>query len=295
MSKDNQKNSWVCVLGEANAGKSTLFNALLGKKLSITTPKPQTTRNTLKGIKTKGDTQLVFIDTPGFLNGEKNLDKMMLKAIHDSIPDSDVILFIHDATKKISGRERTFLSKKHPPNQRKVILVLNKIDKINKSGLLKKASEFSSLFEFSEIFMISALKKDGIAQLENYLFLNASSPGWYFDKDEETTAPLSFYIQEVIREKILLNTHKEIPYNVLLSTEYLEESKELAKIYVTIYVNSESQKVILLGSNGDLLKRISTQSRIDLEREVGKKIFLRTHIKVKSWDKLLTHHNFINY
>jgi len=287
-------NSWVCVVGEPNAGKSTLFNALLGKKLSITTPKAQTTRNSLKGIQTEETSQIVYIDTPGFLDVKKNIDKYMARAITESIPDADVILLIHDSTKNISEREQNFLQNIQK-NQAKKILVLNKIDKINKIDLLAKTESFKKMHNFSEVFMISALKKQGLLELKQFLHKNASSPGWHFNKEDETTAPFTFYVQEIIREKILLNTHKEIPYNVLIKTEFLEELDHLLKAYVTIYVPSESQKKIILGEDGNLIKRISTQARIELERAINKKIFLRTHIKVKSWDKLISDQNFINY
>lgn len=286
--------SWISVIGLPNAGKSTLFNSLIGTKLSIVTPKSQTTRNTLKGIKIIDDTQLVFIDTPGFLKPKKKLEKFMHQGLTTAINDSDQILFIHDATKNITAEEEHFLRHMMPKGEN-IMLVLNKIDKVEKNILLAQAKAFQEIYSFSHIFMISALKKQGLDILVETLKSQSKNLGWFFEEDQLTTAPVTFLIQEIIREKILFNTHQEIPYNVFLETEIFEESNDLLKTYVTILVPTENQKKILLGKQGSLIKKISMQARFDLEKILGTKLFIKTYIKVKDWEKKLTDHKFINY
>lgn len=290
--QEEKRSSWVSVVGLPNAGKSTLFNRIMGGKLAIATPKAQTTRNTLKGIKTVGNCQLVFIDTPGLVSPQNKMDKLMCKALSQTFSDADHILLIHDASKPISGQEENLLK---ILQGKTCSLVLNKVDKINKVALLEKAREFQERYDFSHIFMISALKNQGVNKILDTMQKEAVHPGWFFAEDQEMIAPRSFLAQEMLREKILLNTNQEVPYKVFLDTELYEEEANIIKIHITIYVLTEGQKKIILGQKGQLIKKISTQARYDLEKIFGKKIFLKAFIKKRDWEKHLSERNFINF
>lgn len=289
---EEKRSSWVSVVGLPNAGKSTLFNKIMGGKLAIATPKAQTTRNTLKGIKTIGNCQLVFIDTPGIISPKDKMDKLMYKSLSQTLEDADHILFIHDANKPISEQEKNLLK---TLRNRVCSLVLNKIDKINKEALLGKAHEFQEMYDFRYVFMISALKNHGVDKILDTLQNDAVQLGWLFDEGQVVTAPRSFLAQEILREKILLNTNQEVPYKVFLDTELYEEDGSIIRIYITIYVLTEGQKKIILGQKGQLIKKISTQARYDLEKIFEKKIFLKTFIKKRDWEKSLSEQNFINF
>ncbi len=294
MTQANKYSSWISVVGMPNAGKSTLFNSMMENKLAIVSPKAQTTRNSLKGIKTIGSKQLVFIDTPGLLNPEKRIDKFMLKSIQTALSDSDQILFIHDATRSLQEKELDFLHKSLPKDS-EVILVLNKIDRIEKNRLLELTQKFQEAFNFRHILMVSALKKSGIDDLLRLLTDECKNIGWFFEENQITTAPISFLAEEIVREKVLFNTHQEIPYNIFLQTDLIEDKEDIYKIHMTLFTTSLSNKKILIGKQGDMFKKISTQSRLELEKLLNKKVFLRVHIKVQDWEKKLNDKIFVNY
>jgi GTPase len=278
---------FVCILGRPNAGKSTLLNALVGEKLAIISPKPQTTRNRILGIinvpKEKGGEsgQIVLIDTPGVHRSGSSLGRKMMTEIREAVDGCNLILLIADAKKKWDADDALVLDlakKAGTP----VFLLLNKIDLLaDKRSLLPLIAQFAPLHDFKEIVPISALKKKGLDELLQCVARALPNGPRYFPEDQVTDQPVRFMAAELIREHVLMQTHEEVPHAVTVRVEQFEEGPKLARIAAVIYCERDTQKAILLGKGGQMLKKIGTAARLDIEKMVGNKVFLELFVKVQ--------------
>ncbi len=276
------KFGYVAIIGKPNVGKSTLLNTILGQKLSIVTEKPQTTRNKILGIKNTTQAQIVFIDTPGIHKPKHKLGEFMVKQSYEAIDLVDLILLMVEP--KLPKELEISIIERLKQIKKPVILLINKIDTINKKELLPIIDFYKNIFNFIEIIPLSALKNDGVDRLmERIIFYLPTGQKLYPD-DMVTDLAERFIAAEFLREKIMKYTEDEIPYSVAVDIEKWEESKNLIKISANIYVEREGQKIIIIGKKGEKLKRISSEARIDMERLFGIKIFLEVWIKVrKKW------------
>lgn len=278
---------FVCILGRPNAGKSTLLNALVGEKLAIISPKPQTTRNRILGIinvpKQKGHDagQVVLIDTPGIHRPESSLGRKMMAEVRQAMEGCHLILLIVDAKKKWDESDRFVLSMARQAGT-PVFMLLNKIDLIgDKKQLLPLIAQFQQLHNFQEIIPISALRKTGLDDLLQAVLKALPKGQPYFPKDQITDQPMRFMAAESIREQVLLQTRQEVPHAVTVMIDQFEEGDKLTRIAATIYCERDSQKAILVGKGGQMLKKIGTHARIDIEKMVGPKVFLELFVKVQ--------------
>lgn len=278
------KAGFVNIVGKPNAGKSTLLNRLMGEKLAIVTQKAQTTRHRIFGIYNEDDVQIVFSDTPGVLNPKYELQERMMDFVKDSLQDADVFLFIVDISDKAEPSQ--FLIEKLNKIPVPVLILINKIDLSNQENLEKAMEFWHAQIPKAEILPISATEgfnTDVI--LPKLISLMPENPP-YYDKDQLTDKPERFFVNETIREKILLNYEKEIPYSVEVVTEQFKEQENVIVIESIIYVERESQKGILIGHKGEAIKKVGTEAREDLEKFFAKKIHLNLFVKVKKdWRK----------
>lgn len=277
------RSGFVSLIGRPNVGKSTLLNSIIGKKIAITSNKPQTTRNIIQGIYNEPDTQMVFVDTPGIHKPKYKLGKYLNKQAYYSINDVDVIVFIIDGSEKL-GSGDLYVIEKLKEVDKPVILVINKIDKFNKSEILTKISEYKDLYPFKEIIPLSALKKDNIKTLievlKNYLPDNIK----YFDDDEVTNKRMEFVIAELIREQVFEQTSEEVPHAVTCIIDDIKKEKEYYAIYASIIVDRDSLKKIIIGKQGSKIKEIGIKSRYEIEKFLGSKIYLELFVKtIKNW------------
>ena len=276
------KAGFVNIVGNPNVGKSTLMNQLVGEKLSIATFKAQTTRHRIMGIVNTDDAQIVFSDTPGVLKPNYKMQEMMLQFSESALADADVLLYVTDVVEK-PEKNMDFLEKV-AKMQIPVILLINKIDESEQQKLGELVEKWHSLLPNAEILPISAQNKFGIDILLKRIYeLLPESPA-FFDKDQLTDKPAKFFVSEIIREKILRYYDKEIPYAVEVVVERFKEDDKQIHINAVIYVERSSQKGIIIGHQGQALKKLSTEARKSLERFFDKKIFLETFVKVdKDW------------
>ncbi|WP_300671221.1 GTPase Era [Soonwooa sp.] len=275
---------FVNIVGKPNAGKSTLLNQLMGEKLAIVTQKAQTTRHRIFGIYNEDDLQIVFSDTPGVLDPKYGLQEKMMDFVKESLQDADVFLFIVDAMDKEEPSE--FLIDKLNKIPVPVLLLLNKVDLSNQAELEAKVEYWHNKIPKAEILPVSALKAYNTEYILPKLksLLPENPP--YYDKDQFTDKSERFFVNECIREKILLNYDKEIPYSVEVVTEIFKEKEGVILIDSIIYVERDSQKGIIIGHKGDAIKKVGTEARVDLEKFFGKKIHLNLFVKVKKdWRK----------
>jgi GTP-binding protein Era len=281
------RSGFVCILGRPNAGKSTLLNALVGEKLAIISPKPQTTRNRIQGIinipprKGKGGGQIVLIDTPGVHKPDSSLGRKMMVEVREALEGCDLVLVIMDVTHKLDPRDQ-FALDLVTKSGTKSFLILNKVDVLrDKSKLLPIIDEYRKLHDFAEVIPISALKRTGLdTLLEQILAVLPSGPA-YFPKDQVTDQPARFMAAEIVREQVLLNTSEEIPYATTVVVDSFQESPKLTRIAATIYCERGGQKGILVGKRGQMLKKIGTAARLQIERMVGTKVFLELYVKAE--------------
>ncbi len=273
------KSGFVSIIGRPNVGKSTLLNYIIGKKIAIISDKPQTTRNIIQGIYTKNDTQIIFVDTPGIHKPKNKLGKVLNKQTYFSINDVDIILFMVDISESL-GKGDLFIIDLLKREKKPVFLILNKIDKLNKEQILVKIDEYKDLYNFDEIFPLSAYKGDNVDRLIDTIKKYLPDNIKYFDDDMITASSDKFIIAELIREKILELTSEEIPHSVCVVVDNLEENKKIISIYATIVLDRENIKKIIIGRNGNMIKEISTRSRCDLEEYFKKKVYLETYVKV---------------
>jgi GTP-binding protein Era len=277
---------FVSIIGRPNAGKSTLLNALVGEKIAIVTEKPQTTRTRIQGMvnvkpkKGRSAGQIVFIDTPGVHRADSKLNRKMMSEIYGALDSRDLILLIVDATAKFGHSDQQVLdmvTKTGGP----VFLLLNKIDKLRKDALLPLIEQYSKLHDFQAIIPISAVKEEGLDVLIDKIIRILPEGPRYFPKDQMTDQPERFLASEIIREKVLLKTGKEVPYAIAVIVERYEETDRLIRISAVIFCERDGQKAILIGKGGAKLKEIGTTARYELERLLNKKIFLEIFIKVQ--------------
>jgi len=281
------RSGFVCILGRPNAGKSTLLNSLVGEKLAIISPKPQTTRNRIQGVvhiprkNGKGGGQVVLIDTPGVHKPDSSLGRKMMVEVREALEGCDLVLVIMDVTRKLDRRDEFALELLRRSGT-KAFLILNKIDVIReKARLLPVIEEYRKLFDFAEVIPISALKRKGLDVLLARILGALPSGPAYFAEDQITDQPARFMAAEIIREQVLLNTSEEIPYSTTVIVENFEEGKRLTRIGATIYCERDSQKGILVGKGGQMLKKIGTSARLQIERMVGTKVFLELFVKAE--------------
>ena len=275
------KTAMITIAGRPNVGKSTLTNYLVGEKIAIVSNKPQTTRNRICGIVTRGDTQFVFVDTPGFHRARTKLGDYMVNAVRESIADVDATVLVIEPIASVGTQEQMLLeqlkSKKSP-----IILAINKIDTVEKDSLLEVIAVYSQAADFAAIIPISAKTGDGVdallAKCEQYA---VESP-FLFDEDLTTDQPERQVMAEIIREKILWNLDREIPHGTAVEiTKFSERDSGIIDIDATIYCEKASHKGIIIGKQGTMLKKISTMARNDCEKFMGTKVFLTTWVKVK--------------
>jgi GTP-binding protein Era len=281
------RSGFVCILGRPNAGKSTLLNALVGEKLAIISPKPQTTRNRIQGVvhvpkrKGKDGGQIVLIDTPGVHKPDSSLGRKMMVEVREALEGCDLVLVIVDVAHKLDPRDQ-FALDLVKQSKAKAFLILNKIDLIpEKSKLLPLIEEYRKLYDFAEVFPISALKRKGLDDLMKMILTALPAGPAYFPEDEITDQPARFMAAEIIREQVLLNTSEEIPYATTVIVDNFEEGKRLTRIGATIYCERDGQKGILVGKGGRMLKKIGTSARIQMERMLGTKVFLELYVKAE--------------
>jgi GTPase len=280
------RSGFVSIIGRPNAGKSTLLNALVGEKLAIVTHKPQTTRNRIQGIlnvKVKGkglNGQIILVDTPGIHKPENSLNKRMMQEVYDALEGCDLLLLLVDVTQKFGTGDEFALKLLNRANA-PVFLVLNKIDLVEKGKLLPIIERYSKLHKFREIIPISALKKRGLDEFLQIILRALPDGPRYFPKDQVTDQPERFLVAEIIREHVLLQTHEEVPYATTVMIERYEEQGKLLKIAAAIYCEREGQKGIIIGRGGEMLKKIGTHARHEIERRLGTKVFLELFVKVR--------------
>jgi GTP-binding protein Era len=274
------KSGFVSIIGRPNSGKSTLLNRLVGEKVSIVTDKPQTTRHVVRGIVTRPEGQITFLDTPGIHKPIHRMNERMMKSVRDSIGDADLVLLIVDASASF-GRGEEFTLELLKPVTRKKFLLLNKIDRIQKKELLPIIDRYSKAAEFEEIIPISALKGENVESLISEIFKHLPEGPMFYPADQISDQQERTIAGEIIREKLILTTEQEMPYSTAVVIEQFEEGEKLHRIQATVYVERESQKAIVIGRGGQKLKEIGTEARKELETFFGRKIFLELHVKVK--------------
>ncbi|MCI6848247.1 MAG: GTPase Era [Erysipelotrichaceae bacterium] len=273
------KSGFIALVGRPNVGKSTLLNAIIGKKVAITSDKPQTTRNIIQGIRTDKDSQMVFVDTPGIHKPKNKLGKILNKQAYFSVNDVDVILFLVDITESL-GKGDMFVIDVLKNVRVPVILVINKIDKLPKEEILKKIDEYKDLYNFDEIIPVSARKKDNVDRLIAVLKAKLTDNIKYYDDEIYTDKPINFIVSELIREKILELTFEEVPHSVSVVTDLMEYNRDAVNIKATIVVDRENLKRILVGKNGSMIKEIGTRARMEIEPLLKKNVYLELFVKV---------------
>lgn len=274
------KSGFVAIVGRPNAGKSTLINVLVGEKVSIVTPVPQTTRNRILGIVNRPDAQVVFVDTPGIHKPLSRLNQQMMTFVRQALAERDLAVLIVDASARF-GRGDEFalqLLKEYAP---KAILALNKIDLIPKPQLLPLIDRYSKLHDFEEIFPVSALHNDGVEDvLQAVIRLLPEGPP-YFPPEIYTDQPERFLASEIIREKVIRHTQQELPHVTAVFIEQFEETETITRIHAMIVVERDSQRPIVLGAGGQRIKQIGTEARLELERLFPPKVFLELFVKIE--------------
>ncbi len=274
------KSVFVMITGRPNVGKSTLLNALVGEKVAIVSKKPQTTRNRITGVLTDGADQYVFIDTPGIHTPKNLLGKYMMNAVGNASDDADAVMFVVDASVPLTANERKALESYSEAKMKK-LLVINKVDITDKTAILEYISKVSAEYEFDSVIPVSALNGDGVGiileELKKFL---APSPH-FFPDDLYTDQPEKQIASEVIREKALRLTDDEIPHGIAVVIEEFKEKKDLISIRAELFVEKQAHKKIVIGKNGEMLKKIGTYAREDLEKILGSRVFLDIWVKVK--------------
>ena len=276
-----KKTAMITIAGRPNVGKSTLTNALVGEKIAIVSSKPQTTRNRIYGVVNRDDTQYIFLDTPGLHKARTRLGDYMVKVVKESVADVDAVCLLVEPIAKIGAPEQTLIDRLKEENMPSV-LVINKIDTIEKEALLEVMALYSAAHNFDAIIPISAERKDGLEILMEQLSKYAAEGPQLFPDGMTTDQPERQVVAEIVREKLLRNLDKEIPHGTAIEvTRFSERENGIIDLDVTIYCEKSSHKGIIIGKNGAMLKRISSHAREDIERFMGAKVYMETWVKVK--------------
>jgi GTP-binding protein Era len=276
---------FVALIGAPNVGKSTLVNALVGAKVTIVSPKVQTTRNLVRGIAIKDKTQIVFVDTPGIFAPKRRLDRAMVTAALTGAADADLAALLIDAKKGLDVEARAIIERLKEMPQPK-ILILNKIDLVKRDTLLALTQGANELIPFERTFMISAMKQDGVPDLLSYFAERLPAGPWHYPEDEITDIPLRQMAAEITREKLFLRLQQELPYQSTVETDSWKELRDRSvRIEQSIFVERESQRKIVLGEGGQMIKSISMEARKDIQKAIEQKVHLFLHVKVREgWE-----------
>ncbi len=274
---------FVALIGEPNAGKSTLLNRMVGAKVSIVTHKVQTTRARIRGVAMQGDSQIVFVDTPGLFQPRRRLDRAMVAAAWGGAADADVVVLMIEAHRRVTeGVERVLERLAEIGQGRTVALAINKIDRVEASALLSLTKELNDRFDFAETFMISAEKGHGVDALRQWLAAQVPAGPWLYPEDQIADLPMRMIAAEMTREKLTLRLHQELPYQLTVETDSWEERKDgSARIEQIIYVSRDGHKGIVLGNKGETIKSVSQAARAELTEFLGRKIHLFLQVKVR--------------
>ena len=275
---ENFKSGYVGIVGIPNVGKTTLLNALIGQKIAIISPKPQTTRGKILGIMQKENMQVVFLDTPGFHKPKNKLGENMIKSVNETISEVDLLLMVVEPTEEIRSAEIEIIEKtKNIPT----ILIINKSDTVKKDALLPIIAKYSELKSFTDVIPISAKTGDGLSYVEKAIEENISEGPMYYPSDAVTDQSEKQIVSEIIREKMLMLLDKEVPHGIAVEIVKMKEGDKLTSISANIFCEKESHKGIIIGKNGETLKKIGALSRRDCEKLLDKKVFLELWVKVK--------------
>ena len=279
------KAGFVALIGAPNAGKSTLMNAMVGQKVSIVTPKVQTTRSRVRGIVMHNDIQIIFVDTPGIFKPKRRLDRAMVQAAWQGAKDSDVLLLLHDCARRVVDDDTVSILANLAVSGRRASLVLNKIDLAPQERLLERAAELSNQYDFEQVFMVSAETGNGVEDLKLWLAAQMPESSYLFDPDDLSDMPLRLLAAETLREKLFLNLNQELPYQLTVETDnWYERDDGSAELHLSIYVAREGHRGIILGKSGQTMRRIGTAAREELEIALDRRIHLFTHVKFrKDW------------
>ncbi len=297
--KEVFKSGFISIIGRPNVGKSTFINQVLGKKISIISPKPQTTRNNIRGVYTTEHSQMIFVDTPGIHKPHHELGAFMNKESLYTIKDSDMILYLIDALEDF-GTGDEFVINELKKARCIVYLVVNKMDLVkDKNRLIQNVDKFIKAYEFKNVFYISALTGENIDLLLKDMEDNLDEGPMYYPSDTVSDHPIEFVIGEIIREKVLLLTNEEVPHSVAVVVDFITPSKEdsdMLDINATIYVERQSQKKIIIGSNGSMIKKIGTLARKEIKLLINQKIYLELWVKVEEdWRNKKSHLKRLGY
>ena len=285
MDNTQTRSGFVALIGPPNAGKSTLMNQMVGQKVSIVTPKVQTTRSRIRGIAMKGTSQMVFVDTPGIFTPKRRLDRAMVHAAWQGADDGDVLLLLHDCARKVIDDDTLAILAKIKEQKLTVSLILNKTDLVTPEKLLTRTKALSDEYDFEKIFMVSAEYGHGVEDVKSWLAEKMPLSPYLFDPEDLSDLPQRLLAAEVLREKLFLNLHQELPYQMTVETDSWEEKKDgSAEIRVSVYVSREGHRGIVLGKGGQTLRRIGQSARLELEEALDRRIHLLTHVKYrKDW------------
>lgn len=292
------RSGFVSIIGRPNTGKSTLLNTVLKTHLAIVSNVAGTTRNAIQGVYNDEEAQIIFIDTPGLHKPQDRLGKLLNQDAYQSLDDIDVVLFVVDASAPLGNGDK-FITQALKSTTAPVILVLNKIDKLDNEGILNAINTYKELYDFSDIVPISAIKDDNVNRLISVIKKYLTDDIKYYDDDTLTNTSVRFIIGELVREKILNLTNDEVPHSVTCVTTLYEEKKDIININVDIIVDRDSLKKIIIGHNGQMIKNIGTYARRDIEAMLHKQIYLELYVKtIKNWrdkEKYLTELGFKDY
>ncbi|MDF8366986.1 GTPase Era [Weissella paramesenteroides] len=281
MSEQEFKSGFIALVGRPNVGKSTLLNKMIGEKIAIMSPKAQTTRNKIQGIYTTNEGQMIFMDTPGIHKPHNSLGDFMVKTAMSALRESDMVWLLVNADQE-RGVGDDFIIKRLKESNTPVYLIINKVDLINRAEVLNQIADYSAQMDFAEIFPISALTGEGVPELLAFTMDHMAAGPQYYPADQFTDHPERFIMSELIREKVLELTRQEVPHSVAVVIDKIErEDEQRLHVQATIVVERPSQKNIIIGKRGAMIKEIGTRARKDIERLLGDKIFLETWVKVE--------------
>lgn len=283
--EEKQKFGFIALIGEPNAGKSTLINKIVGTKVSIVSPKVQTTRTRVLAVAIEDNAQMVFVDTPGIFEADKKnkMERAIVASAWEGISEAETVILLVDVSKKIGASTKLILErlKQEEDSQKRYILVLNKIDRIKREALLDISLELNNAYDFEATFMLSALKGNGVSDLMKYMAKHLPEGAWHYPEDHLTDMPMRLMAAEITREKLFKLLHQEIPYALTVETEKWEAFDDGSiKIDQTIFINREAHKKIILGKSGSMIKKIGQQSREEIEKIFDTKIHLKLFVKV---------------